>query len=74
MVVIDASVWVSLFKKDDMFHGQAGQIIRSLLAGREKIGIPIIALTEVAGVIRRSAKNHEAAVNAVYRGKSDYVR
>ena len=65
MVVIDASVWVSLFKTDDMFHGKADHIIQSLLTDREKISIPIIAFTEVAGVIRRSTKNHEAAENAV---------
>lgn len=65
MMVIDASVWVSLFKTDDMFHGQADHIIQSLLTDCEKIGVPIIAFTEVAGVIRRSTKNHEAAENAV---------
>ena len=66
MVVIDASVWVSLFKTDDVFHGQADHIIESLLMDGETIGIPVIAFTEVAGVIKRSTRKNDTALKSVW--------
>ena len=65
MAVVDASVWVSLLKKDDKFHEQAKNIIRTLILNQEKISVPAIAFTEVAGVIKRTTKDGDAARNAV---------
>ena len=69
MVVIDASVWVARFKKDDKYFEQAENIIRSVLVGKETICLPAIAFTEVAGVIKRSMKDSNAAWEAVYHMK-----
>ena len=63
MAVIDASVWIAWFKEDDVFYEQALRIIQSLK--QEKIYIPAIAFTEVAGAIRRITKNSHAAWKAV---------
>ena len=65
MAVIDASVWVSLLKKDDAFHERAKYIIQSLISTQEKINIPAIAFTEVAGVIKRTTKDNDLARTAV---------
>ena len=65
MAVIDASVWIARFKKDDRFHGQAKHIIQSLIANQERVRIPAIALTEVAGVIKRITQDNDAAWEAV---------
>ena len=69
MTVIDASVWVSFLKEDDTFHELADNILQSLVENQERISIPAIAFSEVAGAIRRREKNKgaakDAALNAV---------
>jgi len=65
MAVIDASVWVSLLKENDKFHDKATAIVKSLITKNERISIPAIALTEVAGVIKRTTQDREAAFDAV---------
>ncbi|MCL2006398.1 MAG: type II toxin-antitoxin system VapC family toxin [Planctomycetaceae bacterium] len=65
MAVIDASVWVALFKGRDHFYQQAESILLFLDANQERICIPSIAFTEVAGVIRRVMHNRDAAWDAV---------
>src|SRR5215469_7633190 len=65
MAVIDASVWIARFKTDDKFHEQAKQIIRSLIANQEKVRIPAIAFTEVAGAIKRITQDSNVARRAV---------
>ena len=69
MVVIDASVWVAWFKKNDKFFEQAENIFQSIELNQETICIPAIAFTEVAGVIKRSMKDNNTAWRAVYHMK-----
>ena len=65
MAVIDASVWIAWFKKDDKFLEQAEQIIQSVSSNQERVCIPAIAFTEVAGVIKRITKDSDAAWESV---------
>ena len=65
MTVVDASVWIAYFKKGDAFREQARVIIRSLISNQEKIYIPAIAFTEVAGAIKRITKNNDDAWDAL---------
>ncbi|MCL2711265.1 MAG: type II toxin-antitoxin system VapC family toxin [Planctomycetaceae bacterium] len=65
MIVIDASVWIARFKTDDKFHEQAKQIIQSIIANQEKVCIPVIAFTEVAGSIKRTTKDNAFASGVV---------
>ena len=65
MAVIDASVWIAWFKKDDKFLEQAEQIIQSVLSNKERVRLPAIAFTEVAGVIKRISKDSNVARRAV---------
>jgi len=65
MAVVDASVWVSLFHTNDKFHDKAKDIIDSVVSTREDIIIPAIAITEVAGVIKRITQDQEAAYRAL---------
>ena len=65
MAVIDASVWIAWFKKDDKFLGQAEQIIQSVLSSQERVCLPAIAFTKVAGVIKRISKDSNVARRAV---------
>jgi predicted nucleic acid-binding protein len=69
MVVIDASVWVALFRENDKFSEQAGNIIRTLALEQEKICISAIAFAEVAGVMKRITKNRNTAIEAVFNMK-----
>jgi len=65
MAVVDASVWIAWHKKDDKFHAQARQIIQSLASKQERINLPAIAFTEVAGAIKRTTENNDDAWGAV---------
>ena len=65
MAVIDASVWIAWFKTDDKFLKQAEQIVQSVLSNQERISLPVIAFTEVAGVIKRITQDNDAAWDAV---------
>ena len=67
MAVIDASVWIAFLKGvgNDEFHEQAKQIIRSLIPNQERICLPAIVFTEVAGAIKRSTKDNDFARGAV---------
>jgi len=65
MAVIDASVWIAWFKGGDKFQEQAKNIIQTLISNQERISIPAIAFTEVAGVIRRTT-NSDTAREAVH--------
>jgi len=69
MKVVDASVWIAWFREDDAFHEQAQHIIQSLLVSQERISIPAIAFTEVAGAIKRTSKNNDDAWEAVLHMK-----
>ena len=65
MAVIDASVWVSLINENDKFFDKANGIFNSIISPSERISIPALALTEVAGVIKRITQDQEAAFDAV---------
>ena len=64
MAVVDASVWIALFRKDDKFREQAKHIIQ--IAKHERISIPAIVFTEVAGVMKRTTKDFNIARGAVF--------
>ena len=65
MAVIDASVWIARCREGDVFHEQARHIIQSLLSRQERVSIPAIAFSEVAGAIKRITKNYDDAREAV---------
>ena len=65
MVVVDASVWIALFREQDKFGEQAKKIFRKISSDQERISIPAIAFTEVAGVLRRITKDKNTARDAV---------
>ena len=69
MAVIDASVWIALFNEHDKFHEQADAIYRSLSLNQERICIPAIAFTEVAGVMKRVTNDINIAIEAVFSMK-----
>ena len=70
MAVIDASVWVSYYRKENKFHEYAKNIFLSLDSNQEKIFIPAIAFTEAAGVIKRSTQDSADAGKVVRNMKS----
>ena len=68
-MVVDASVWVAMLKEEDRFVEQAESIFQSIELSKETICIPAIVFTEVAGVIKRTMKDDNAAWRAVYHTK-----
>ena len=69
MVVVDASVWIAWFKQEDAFREEARRIILSLSLSQEKITIPAIAFSEVAGAIKRITKSNDDAWEALFSMK-----
>ena len=69
MIVVDASVWIAMFKENDQFLEQAESIFQSIDMNQETICIPAIVFTEVAGAIKRTMKDDNAARRAVYNMK-----
>ena len=69
MAVVDASVWIAAFIEGDAFRQQARHIFQSLSSRQEKIYLPAIALTEVAGAIKRITKNNKDARDALLNMK-----
>ena len=65
MAVVDASVWIARYRKGDAFYEQAQHLIQSLLSSQERVRIPAIAFTEVAGAIKRISQNNDDAREAV---------
>jgi len=66
MAVIDASVWIAFLKGEgnDVFFEQAKHIIH-LISSQERIRLPAIAFTEVAGVIKRTTQDNAFARGAI---------
>jgi len=65
MAVIDASVWVSYINEKDKFHDKARDIFNFINSTKEEISIPALAMTEVAGVMKRVTQDQKAAWDAV---------
>lgn len=52
MIILDSSVWVAFFDKDDSLHRRAAQVVNSL---QEKIVLPEYVLLEVTTVLSQKA-------------------
>ncbi|TAK31623.1 MAG: PIN domain-containing protein [Chloroflexota bacterium] len=64
-LVVDASVWMSVFWPDDPRHAISRAWIERQVGAEEQLLIPALALPEVAGPIRRRTGAHYLAQQAV---------
>lgn len=64
-MVIDASVWVSLFRADDVHHGIATSFVEAAIAARAELHVPNLAPAEIAGVFARQTQSTKLATRTV---------
>lgn len=64
-LVVDASVWVALFWPGDPRHTVSRQWVERQVDAGEEILVPTLAMSEVAGPIRRRTGDHSLALRAV---------
>ncbi len=69
MIVIDASVWVSLLLPDDINHVGSRAWFRRHLPAGELVIEPCLVFAEVAGAIARRIGNPEAGYHAITQMK-----
>jgi predicted nucleic acid-binding protein len=65
MIVVDASVWVSLFVANDSHHSASRSWLAGAVKARELIVAPISLLAEVSGAIARRTGQPELGRKAV---------
>jgi predicted nucleic acid-binding protein len=67
-VIIDASVWVAIFRDNDVHHVVSVRFLETAIAAGQDLHLPNLALAEIAGVIARQTGNSRLAsrtLNAV---------
>jgi predicted nucleic acid-binding protein len=71
MIVLDASVWVSLLVADDANHPDSKQWIAGRLERQEAFVVPALFTVEVAGAVRRRSGSIEDAMRSIARLQRD---
>jgi len=64
-MIIDASVWVAIFRENDVHHGASVAFLDLALANQQDLNIPNLALAEIAGVFAGKARLATRTVRAV---------
>lgn len=64
-MVIDASVWVALFREGDVHYQKSVSFLDVALKRGIEFHIPNLALAEIAGVISRETRNTQLAFRTV---------
>ncbi len=65
MYVVDASVWVSRFVPNDVYHQPSYRWLESAITRGELLAAPALLLAEVAGAVSRSTGRPELAARAI---------
>ena len=67
-MIIDASVWVAIFRGNDVHHAVSMRFLETAIAARQNLHLPNLALAEIAGVFARQTGSSRLAsrtLNAV---------
>ena len=64
-MIIDASVWVAVFRGNDAHHAEGAAFLETAVAKLEELHVPNIALAEIAGVFARQTGNARLAARTV---------
>jgi predicted nucleic acid-binding protein len=65
MTVLDASVWVALFKADEAEHGACRRWLGEAVAAGEDLAAPTLVLAEVGAALGRGVEDSLLAARAV---------
>ncbi len=61
-VVIDSSVWISMFSDQDNFHARSKSLILKIVSGEIEPVIPTLAVPEICGFFARNFGPHMAMI------------
>jgi predicted nucleic acid-binding protein len=64
-MIVDASVWVAIFRDNDVHHGASVSFLDVAVAKQEELHIPNLALAEIAGVFARQTGKARLATRTV---------
>ncbi|MGO9515318.1 MAG: PIN domain-containing protein [Steroidobacteraceae bacterium] len=64
-MIVDASVWVAVFRANDSHHADGIAFLEAALARLEDLHVPNLALAEIAGVFARQTGNTRLAARTV---------
>lgn len=65
MIVVDASVWVSMLVPQDVNHDVSRRWLEAQTQAGQRLIEPVLMLTEVAGAIARRTGSSKIAQNAI---------
>ena len=64
-MIVDASVWVAMFRDNDVHHGASVAFLDAAVAKQADLQIPNLALAEIAGVFARQTGQSRLATRTV---------
>src|SRR5450631_1501616 len=64
-MIVDASVWVAIFRENDMHHDASVAFLDLAVANQRDLNIPNLALAEIAGVFARQTGKARLATRTV---------
>jgi predicted nucleic acid-binding protein len=64
-MIVDASVWVAIFRANDVHHDSSVQFLQSAVAKQQDLHVPNLAITEIAGVFARQTGRARLATRTV---------
>ena len=64
-MIVDASVWVAIFRENDVHHGASVAFLDLAVANQQDLNIPNLALAEIAGVFARQTGKARLATRTV---------
>jgi predicted nucleic acid-binding protein len=64
-MIIDASVWVAIFRENDVHHGGSVSFLDAVVTKQQDLHIPNLALAEIAGVFARQTGKARLATRTV---------
>ncbi len=64
-MIVDASVWVAIFRENDVHHGASIEFLDWVVANQQELNIPNLALAEIAGVFARQTGKARLASRTV---------
>ena len=64
-MIVDTSVWVAIFRENDVHHGTSVAFLDLAVANQRDLNIPNLALAEIAGVFARQTGKARLATRTV---------
>lgn len=60
-MIVDASVWIAVFREDDVHHDVSVRFLEAAINAGQDLHVPNLALAEIAGVFARQTGSGERA-------------